>query len=114
MAKSVCGAAFSPSVSLSIPLLVKYTRIVRAVKNLLFPPSLAEKLSLRCVCLSAGSREILIDLQCSHIWLVFPGLILPGELEAQQGERAAVLSAQAVFKLGLMRGESMASVSEYL
>lgn len=37
MARAVCGAALSPSVSLSIALVVKYMRIIRAVKKA-FPP----------------------------------------------------------------------------
>lgn len=85
MARAVYGAGFYPFVSLSFALLVKYMRIIRAVKNQLFPPSLAEKLSLLCFS-SCWLSEILIDLQHAHIWLVFPGLLLPKELEMQQGE----------------------------
>lgn len=60
MARAVYGAGVYPSVSLSIALLVKYMRIIRAVENLLFPPSLAEKLILLWFSICAGSLRSLL------------------------------------------------------
>lgn len=93
MARAVYGAGFYPSVSLSIALLVKCMRIIRAVKNLLFPHSLAEKLSLLWFSLVFSGRLV------THL-VCFPRNFFPKSWKSK--ERTAV---QAVFDERRVWGE---------
>lgn len=85
-------------------------RIIRAVKNLLFPHSLSEKLSLLWFPICAGSLRSLLTCSTHTSGLFSQEFLLPKSWKCSR-ERVVV---QAVFKLGLMRGGSEASVRESL
>lgn len=93
MARAVYGAGFYPSVSLSIALHVKCMRILSAVKNLLFPHFLADKLSLLWFSICAGC--LVTHLVC------FPRNFFPKSWKWSR-EGAAV---QAVFNEGRVWGK---------